>query len=572
MLKKLLPRASSEHLLRGGGSLSHNSRYHRTFSFDHFTDQDRERMVTLARLLERSAEEAVDVLSGYFDKIMNQEGRPVERVHIEKYIWSFLHKERTYEYIDEIVHFFAELRLAGYDAGELLVVLNQLHFFFTTHILSKTGIFPHKAFGLLETLQHAFNIDQQVLIEVYDEKLMQTAADGVAALMEKNSEIMYIKDLLARLEVQAELSQNVAAASEQLSASIDEVAKNAVDVATNTEDAVMETERGKEIISQALNEIIRSDQIFDQIVTSFNELQRYLNNIQEVAYLIEQIASQTNLLALNASIEAARAGEAGRGFAVVASEVRKLASDTMDSLRTVTDNVQDVSKLTKRVSDTIFSTQKVIKKGVQEAEDALPFLDKISRQINEVSVATESIASITQQQAAAVNEVTHRMIQNAELTSEAQGLSRKTGNAIYELSKITESFRSTLFTKNVRLSTRSLLQLAKTDHILWKWRVYNMLMGYENVQPQQIGSYKDCRLGRWYFDESSIDRFQAFAAYRDLDAPHQRVHQQARLAAEACHAGDFVVAEQHLREIEQASAIVIDLIDQLIKEDAGQGE
>src|SRR5690606_14532564 len=168
----------------------------------------------------------------------------------------------------------------------------------------------------------------------------------------------------------------------------------------------------------------------DQIVTSFNELQRYLNNIQEVAYLIEQIASQTNLLALNASIEAARAGEAGRGFAVVASEVRKLASDTMDSLRTVTDNVQDVSKLTKRVSDTIFSTQKVIKKGVQEAEDALPFLDKISRQISEVSVATESIASITQQQAAAVNEVTHRMIQNAELTSEAQGRSeeRRVGN------------------------------------------------------------------------------------------------------------------------------------------------
>lgn len=549
MMKKLLPRASSEQLLQVGTDL---------------TSKDQERMATIAKLLEKAMDEAVDLFSGYLENIKDEGVQPIARESIQAYIHAFLHDERTKEYEDGIIVFFNELRSARYNVGKLTVVYNQLHFFFTTHILSKRGLLPHAAMELLETLQRAFNKDQHMLIDVFTIGLMQTAADGVAELMNKNSEIMFIKDLLAKLELQSDLSQNVAASSEQLSASIDEVARNASDVASHTDDAVRETEQGKEIISLALNEIIRSDHIFDQIVTSFTELQQYLNNIQEVAKLIERIAKETNLLALNASIEAAHAGEAGKGFAVVASEVRKLAEETMDSSKDVSQNVQEVSELTKRVADSIYSTQKVIKAGVEEAEDALPFLDNITRQIIEVGGATESIASITQEQAAAVNEVTHRMVQNAELTSEAQELSKKTGDAIYELSKMTELFRNTLFANNIRLSNRSLLQLAKTDHMLWKWRIYNMLMGYEQVQPEEVGSHRDCRLGKWYYSEATVQQYQNAADYHTLDAPHERVHQQARLAAEAYRKGDLQQAEQHLRDIELASAEVIRLIDNLI--------
>lgn len=553
MLKKLIPRASSEQLLQEGTDLLSDGQF-------------QARMKTIAKLLENSVDEAVELFNGYVENMMDQNSQPVERQKIQAYIHTFLHGERSEEYEAKIVIFFNELRLAGYHLGKLIVVLNQLHFMFTTHILSKRGLLPHAALELLGTLQRAFNIDQQVLVHVFTGELMQTAADGIAELIGKNSEIMYIKDLLAKLEQQNDLSQNVAAASEQLTASIDEVAKNAVDVADRTEEAVRETEQGKQIISVALNEIIRSELIFEQIVTSFMELQQYLNNIQEVAKLIENIAKETNLLALNASIEAAHAGEAGKGFAVVANEVRKLAANTMDSSKTVSHNVLEVSQLAERVSESIFSTQKVIQTGVKEAEDALPFLDKITSQIMEVSLATETIASITEEQAAAVNEVTHRMVQNAELTSESQELSRKTGDAVYALSKITEAFRSSLFANNVTLTTRSLLQLAKADHMLWKWRIYNTLMGYEQVQPEEVSSHLDCRLGKWYFNEATVRQFENHADYQNLDEPHQRVHQQARLAAEAYQNGDLQLAEQHLREIEQASADVIGLIDKLISQ------
>ncbi|GED33705.1 hypothetical protein BCE02nite_48460 [Brevibacillus centrosporus] len=47
---------------------------------------------------------------------------------------------------------------------------------------------------------------------------------------------------------------------------------------------------------------------------------------------------------------------------------------------------------------------------------------------------------------------------------------------IFDLSKKMDEYRNTFFSINVRLNYKDIIRVAKTDHLLWKWKIYNMLL------------------------------------------------------------------------------------------------
>ena len=131
--------------------------------------------------------------------------------------------------------------------------------------------------------------------------------------------------------------------------------------------------------------------------------------IDEVADLITSITGQTRMLALNATIEAARAGEAGKGFSVVAGEVKQLATATARAAERITGHVravQDSGGEAAGALDAIHeSLQHVtsVQAGVARAVDRQTSASgRIALDVAEASLASERIAALVEQRAAAL--------------------------------------------------------------------------------------------------------------------------------------------------------------------------
>ncbi len=81
-----------------------------------------------------------------------------------------------------------------------------------------------------------------------------------------------------------------------------------------------------------------SEDVFDhskQIQSITDQSNKFIYDINQVLKTVKGIADQTTLLGFNASIESARAGEYGKGFGIVAQEIRKLTTNSTESLKDV---------------------------------------------------------------------------------------------------------------------------------------------------------------------------------------------------------------------------------------------
>lgn len=265
--------------------------------------------------------------------------------------------------------------------------------------------------GLFEELKQACHQTADRLGEMLGD--IQTSA---LTIQQASSEISQgNQDLSSRTEQQA-------SSLEQTAASMDELTQTVRMNAENAKVAYQLTENTREIAEKGGN-------LLNETMRTMAGINQSAEKIADIISLIDGIAFQTNILALNAAVEAARAGEQGRGFAVVAGEVRSLAQRAANAAKDIKElisaSVEQIGHGNTQVLESGETMQNIVD-AVRKVNGLMSDIANASNEqavgLSEVSKAVASMDTMTQQNAALVEEATSAAV---SLSSQADMLNEK---------------------------------------------------------------------------------------------------------------------------------------------------
>lgn len=261
---------------------------------------------------------------------------------------------------------------------------------------------------------------------------------------------------------QAEDSEECLRLMDNLSDKINIVSENSVKIARIAEDTTNIVGEGIESINELKTNAKTNVDITYNVIDEILKLKESSKSIENILGAINEIAEQTTLLSLNASIEAARAGEAGRGFAVVAGEIRKLAEQSVKSadeirkiVADINDKTNDTVNIARKAEDIVDVQDKSLKRAEEvfghiqsQFGELISNLDEITNGVDTIAEAKvhtidsiQSISAVSQQTAAASEEVTETASKQLERVEQLNMAAENLNNNSSDLNNAIDLFK-----------------------------------------------------------------------------------------------------------------------------------
>lgn len=439
----------------------------------------------------------------------------------------------------------------------------------TLPILQAKKIQPHIIGGLVKI----FSADAASSLVGYIEKsitkhqgaAMNTVIDGtVDVSMAMNQ--MFI-DSLKSTQIAHEIDQQVnsiSAAIEEMSATVSSITENAKQALSHVQNSGQTATQGRIVSEKAMETMNTIHQAVSNAMVKADSLSESSRQIEGIITKIQDIAEQTNLLALNATIEAARAGDAGKGFAVVANEVKSLSNETSGATQEISEIIRVLVESINTIVSAMGEVMQSVSTGKNVTTDVKTKMYEIENHAQDVGNIINDISSTLVEQTQAATEIAQSAVKiqkssarNRDMSTSNANLSRTSSQQATNLiSQIAESSEKT---------SQIIIKLAKSDHIVWKRKLTDMLLGNAGLDPSELKDHTQCRLGKWYYSTGKESCAHA-PSFKKLEEPHARIHKLGNEAYALYKNQRFAEALEKLDEMETVSKEVVLILGDLEKE------
>lgn len=252
-----------------------------------------------------------------------------------------------------------------------------------------------------------------------------------------------IQEVAYGAEKQVKSVEESVTAIESVSMGVQQVAANAQQAAESSIAASDIAVEGNQVLQVVISQMQSIDHTVNDIADIVKRLGASSQEIGQIVQVITSIAEQTNLLALNAAIEAARAGEQGRGFAVVADEVRKLAEQSAQSAQQIEHLIATIQHESNQAVQFMERGTKEVALGLEVVNNAGKSFEQIQDAVTQVASQIQEVKAYSQQMSVGTEQVVElvRVIEEVAVNSAdgTQNVSAATEEQLAAMEEVTSS-------------------------------------------------------------------------------------------------------------------------------------